>query len=133
MLNKAELLNADGASSRHESSSSRQREFLPLVDVVETQSGIELHLEVPGATDSTVEIGFEKNTLNIVARTKPRSFEGHELRYAEYEDGAYRRSFALAENIDADRIQAKLRDGVLRIELPRSPKAAARKIEVRAN
>jgi HSP20 family protein len=56
----------------------------------------------------------------------------HQRVYNEYADGDYERVFTLSENIDRDRIEATLKDGVLNLVLPKAESARARKIELKA-
>ena len=56
---------------------------------------------------------------------------GYHRVYNEYADGDYKRSFTFAENIDRDRIEARLKDGVLHLVLPKAETARARKIELK--
>ena len=53
--------------------------------------------------------------------------------YNEYSDGDYERVFTLSENIDRDRIEATLKDGVLQLVLPKAEAAKARKIELKSS
>ncbi|HSV24574.1 MAG TPA: Hsp20 family protein, partial [Xanthobacteraceae bacterium] len=57
----------------------------------------------------------------------------HRRVYNEYADGGYERVFTLSENIDRDRIEATLKDGVLNLVLPKAESARARKIELKAS
>jgi HSP20 family molecular chaperone IbpA len=73
---------------------------------------------------------LEKNILSISATIEPVRTNGYELTYAEYEEGDFQRSFRLSDEIDRDRIEAAVRDGVLQLRLPKAQGEAARKIAV---
>ena len=75
---------------------------------------------------------IEKNILTISAYVEPVTPEDHSLAFAEYEIGDYQRSFRLSDEIDRANIQATVKDGVLRVYLPKAAAAMARKISVKA-
>jgi HSP20 family molecular chaperone IbpA len=67
----------------------------------------------------------------VAARSKPFMPEGYALLYAEYRDGNYERAFTLSEEIDRERIEATVKDGVLRLNLPKTTPSPAKKIAVK--
>jgi HSP20 family molecular chaperone IbpA len=87
---------------------------------------------MPGVDESSVDITLEKNVLTIEGRVEWERPEGYELAYAEYGVGDYHRTFALSNEVDQSRIEATVRNGVLRLVLPKSEVAKTRKIAVRA-
>ena len=108
--------------------------FAPLVDIYEAQDGATvLAVEVPGATSDSVDIRVEKGVLTICAdggRVEP---EGNYRRtYAGFVTGQYFRAFALSDEIDRDKIEASLVDGVLTVRLPRAAAVKTRKIEIKS-
>ena len=86
--------------------------------------------DVPGANEKTVDITLEKNVLSITAYVEPAIPSGFEVAYAEYEEGDYQRSFRLSDEIDRDKIEAVVSDGVLRLRLPKALEARTKKIAV---
>ena len=109
-----------------------RRSFVPRADIYETESEIIVIADIPGANEKTVDITLEKNVLSITAYIEPAIPNGFEVAYAEYEEGDYQRSFRLSDEIDRDKIEASVSEGVLRLRLPKSKEAAARKITVKA-
>ena len=61
---------------------------------------------------------------------EPNRTNGFNIAYAEYEEGDYQRSFRLSDEIDRDKIEAVVSDGVLRLRLPKSQEARVKKISV---
>jgi len=106
--------------------------FIPRADVYEKDDQIVIVADVPGAAQDSIDIMLEKNILTINAYVDPHSMEDYTLTFAEYETGDYQRSFRLSNEIDRDKIEAIVKDGVLRLHLPKSGEARARKISVKA-
>lgn len=92
----------------------------PAADVFEDEHEAFLILDMPGVDSGGVEITLEKNILNIKGRPAEVKFEGRQLLYAEYGMGEYQRSFVLSEDIDREAIQAAIKDGVLKVRLPKA-------------
>ena len=108
-----------------------RRCFVPRADIYETEKEIIVLADIPGANDKTVDITLEKNVLSITAFVEPAIPSGFEVAYAEYEEGDYQRSFRLSDEIDRDKIEATVNDGVLRLRLPKSQEAKVKKIAVK--
>mgnify|MGYP000291886144 CR=1 FL=1 len=109
-----------------------RRAYLPRTDIYETDTEVVIVADMPGVDAKTVEVTLEKNVLTINGYVEPREPEGYALSYAEYNVGDFQRSFTLSVDIDRDKIEAVVRDGVLRLRLPKAPEAAAKKIAVKS-
>ncbi len=109
-----------------------RKTFVPAVDIYETADNIVILADLPGADEKSVNITLEKDLLTLEASLEPESHEGYNLAYSEFDTGDYYRAFNLSEEIDRDKIEAKMKNGVLRLILPKAEPAKARKIEVRA-
>src|SRR5919202_6881517 len=109
-----------------------RRTFRPQVDIYETENGLMLLADVPGAKPEGLEITLERHALTIRAEVEDRAPQGYSPVYQEYEVGDFECQFTLSGDFDADKIEASLVDGVLRLMIPRAPQAQARKIDVRA-
>lgn len=108
-----------------------RRVFIPKADIYETDNEILVLADIPGANEKTVDITLEKNVLSITAYVEPTRTGEYDIVYAEYEEGDYQRSFRLSDEIDRDKIEASVSDGVLRLRLPKAKEAATRKIAVK--
>jgi HSP20 family molecular chaperone IbpA len=106
--------------------------FTPRADIYEVDDQIVIVADVPGADEKSIEVSLEKNILTLNAYVDPIMPEGYALSLAEYEVGDYQRSFRLSDEIDREKIRAIVKDGVLRLYLPKSGAARTRKIAVKA-
>ena len=107
--------------------------FVPPSDIYETKDSIVVLAEMPGVAPDGVDITLERRVLTIRGRSAASEHTGYQRVYNEFADGDYERVFTLSENIDRDRIEATLKDGVLRLVLPKAETAKARKIELKAS
>jgi|SRR5215467_934073 len=107
--------------------------FLPPADIYETKDSIVVLTEMPGVPPDGVDITLERRVLTIRGRSAAGDHAGYQRVYNEYADGDYERVFTLSENIDRDRIEATLKEGVLHLVLPKAEAARARKIELKAS
>jgi HSP20 family molecular chaperone IbpA len=108
------------------------RVFTPEVDIYESDREITLLADMPGVLTDGLNIDLRDDTLTLTGEIAPREGAKEEDILIEYETGRYFRQFTLSEVIDQTKIDAKLRDGVLHLSLPKVAKATPRKIMVTA-
>ena len=108
------------------------RFFLPEVDIQELNDSLKLFADMPGVKQSDVEVTLDKGILTIVGTVSTEVYQKLTPLYTEYNVGNYFRQFELNEDIDAQRINASMRDGVLELTLSKSERARPRRIEVNA-
>jgi len=106
--------------------------FIPRVDIYETREALFLIAEMPGVDDKTVDVELEKNVLTISGRVEDGKVKDYNLVFSEYEVGDYERTFTLSDEIDRDKIKATVKQGVLRLELPKAEKVKPKKIAIQA-
>ena len=106
--------------------------FVPRADIYETDEAIYLVADMPGVDEHSLDITLEKGVLTLNGAVEPEAPEGFSLTYAEYRVGDYVRSFSLSDEIDQEAIEATLKDGVLRLKLPKILEARIKKIAVKA-
>jgi HSP20 family protein len=87
-------------------------------------------MEIPGVEKDRVEIKLQKHILSIEGYIDFSKYEKLKPLYTEYNVGHYRREFRLSSEIDSQRINAKLDNGVLTVELPKTQETMPRRIEV---
>ena len=104
--------------------------FTPPIDIYETGDGLGLQADLPGVSIDTLELQVQDNKLTLFGRVKSVVPEGARMLHREYEVGDFLRSFILSDEVDHERISAKLSNGVLDVVLPRAPKAKPRRIQV---
>ena len=109
-----------------------QRAVLPAVDVYEDDAGITLLADMPGVPRDQLELKVEGDALSIEGSVRTLTPEGLEAVYAELRVPRYRRTFTLSRELDASRIDASLKDGVLTLRIPKQAYAQPRRIEVQA-
>ena len=105
--------------------------YVPAVDIFETDGAITVLADMPGVKADQLDIDLRDNVLTLTGRvTSGAANETDVLR--EYDAGTFHRQFTLADTIDQAKIDAKLADGVLRLELPKLERAKPRQITVRS-
>jgi HSP20 family protein len=104
--------------------------FTPRVDIVETDAELTLYAEVPGVRPEDVDLRYEKGELLLHGRVPSRQGQQTAL-LQEYEEGDFFRAFTIHESIDAGRIAAECKNGVLTVHLPKVEAARPRQIAVR--
>jgi len=109
-----------------------RRAYVPRIDIYETDEAIIVLGDLPGVDENSVDITLEKNVLTINGYVEPVEPENYSLAYAEYEAGDFQRSFTLSNEIDQDKIEAAVKNGVLRLVLPKAGPAKTRKITIKA-
>lgn len=106
--------------------------FVPRVDIYETGEAITVVADMPGVDENTVDVTVENDVLTIQGYVEPEEPEGYDLAFAEYQVGDYQRAFTLSDQVDRGGIEATLKDGVLRLVLPKMAEAKRRKIAITA-
>ena len=107
------------------------RYFIPDVDIYEYEDRLKLWADMPGVSEKDVDVTLKDDMLTISGAVAAAIYDKLAPVYTEYNVGNYYRQFALNEEIDESRIEARMRNGVLEVELPKREKAKPRKIEVR--
>ena len=106
--------------------------FTPAVDIFESEKEITLVADMPGVNAQNLTIDLRDDILTLRGEVKPQDGPNEQSLLREYQVGAYHRQFTLSETIDQNKIDAKLKDGVLQLSLPKAEKAVPRKITVKA-
>lgn len=108
------------------------RFMVPRVDVLEDEAGITLLADLPGVPKDNLELKVDGDTLMVEGTVTAPMPQQLQSVYAEIRVPRYRRSFTLSRELDASRIEANLKDGVLNLRIPKQEHARPRRIDVRA-
>ncbi len=108
------------------------RIYSPQVDIVERKENIILMADIPGVDEKSVDITLEKNVLTIYGKVDVDIPKDHTLSVMQYGIGDYQRVFTLSDEVDSDNIQAMVKNGVLRLVMPKAEPARTRKIPVQS-
>ena len=103
----------------------------PAVTVYETQDEYVFQAELPGWTRDQISINFENQTLTLGGGRDLQNEDGRQYHRVEGFYGQFSRSFTVPGIVDATRVEAEMRDGVLTIHLPKREEAKPRQIEVK--
>lgn len=106
--------------------------FLPRVDIVENDNELLIFADMAGVKAEDLDIRFENGELSIFGRVALRH-ENVDFTYGEYGIGDFFRTFLISEAIDAEKISAELKNGVLKLHLPKSEAAKPKRITVQAS
>ena len=117
--------------AREEPSRRDEPSMTPRVDVLEDDTGITLLADMPGVSKDALDIKVEGESLLIEGTVTAATPQTMEATYAEVRVPRYRRSFTLSRELDTTRIEAQLKDGVLKLRIPKQEQAQPRRISVK--
>jgi len=106
---------------------------LPKVDVYEDATGITLLADLPGVPKDKLTLRVDGDTLQIEGDIVIDTPEGLDAVYVEVQRPRYRRAFTLSPELDASKINAQLRDGVLNLRIPKHEHTQPKRIEVKVD
>ena len=129
-----DTMTAAPPSTEHETERT-VRTVSPRADIFETDTAFVILADMPGVDPDGVELVADKDTLVVRGRVNSAStnVQTRQVEHREFELADYYRTFTLTEDLDSDGITGTLRDGVLRVEVPKSPRIQPKKIPVRAS
>ena len=104
--------------------------LVPPVDIHEDATGITLHVDLPGVSKDRLAVRVDGDNLLIEGLSAVEMPGQMELHHAEIRNPCYRRSFTLSRELDTSKIDAVMKDGVLRLHVPKSEAAQPRRIQV---
>ena len=104
--------------------------FTPPIDIFETAEGLVLQADLPGVSSDSLELQVQDNKLSLFGKVSLSVPSDARLIHQEYQVGHFLRSFILSDEVDHERISAKLNQGVLEVILPRLSKPEPRRIQI---
>jgi len=105
----------------------------PPIDIHEGPEGLVLEADLPGVTEGQLSIRLEDNVLSLFARPSAPAPEGAMALHEEFRPGDFYRSFILSDEVERSRITAEMKNGVLRLNLPKAERAKTRRIEIKTS
>jgi len=123
----------DGYGPRFNGGPWNQARVFPALNVWENGDALYAEAEIPGVTHEDIEVFTVGNELTIKGTRKPREGEDASYHRRERGTGEFTRVVTLPVNVDADKVQASLKDGVLTITLPKAAEAKPKRITVKTN
>ena len=110
-----------------------ERGWAPAVDMVDRKDEIALLVDLPGLTEKDVEVTVQDGTITIKGERKAETEEKKDDDYyCERSYGSFLRSLPLPTGVEAEKVKATFKNGVLEVHLPKVPEAKGKKIEVKA-
>ncbi len=106
------------------------RTYVPHVDIHETKDGLWLWADMPGVDEQSLNVSLDNGVLTIEGQVDVKQYEAMTPLYTEYNVGNYVRRFTLSNDVDSDRIVARMQNGVLALEIPKSERAKPRRIAI---
>ena len=122
---------SDNSPAVQKDTTADEAALLPPVDVVEDASGITLYADLPGVPKEKLNLHVEADTLTIEGEIDLEMPGGMEASHAEVSLPRYRRVFTLSKELDASKVSAEFRNGVLKLAIPKAEHAQPRKVEVK--
>lgn len=121
------------AGGRQTSGREESRAMLPRCDVLEDSQGITLLADLPGVSRDRLELKVDGDNLTIEGAVSTAMPQQMEATYVEVRVPRYRRAFTLSRELDSEKIEANLADGVLTLRIPKKAHAQPRKIAVQGS
>lgn len=106
------------------------RSFQPDVDIYETKDSLWLKADMPGVDEKSVSVSLDDGVLTVEGNVALDDYQNISPVYSEYRVGNYRRRFSVSNQVDVERIQGKMVNGVLHLELPKAEKSKPRQISI---
>ena len=130
LRNKMDRLFSDDDRSDFYSPASTLRSNSPRTNLLESGDRFEVQVEVPGISKDDLNIKIQGNYLEISGKRSVETPEGYKIHRNERGSSTFSRSFTLPNDIDAEKVEAALKDGILYLTLPKSETAKPRQITI---
>ncbi|MCC2640778.1 MAG: Heat shock protein Hsp20 family [Nitrospira sp.] len=130
-LNRVMSRPESGSLNGNEQEAMTVADWIPTVDISETDAEYAIQAELPGVKKESVKVTVENGTLAIKGERRQDPVEGGRRHHRiERAYGRFARSFTLPDTVDAGKVRADYAEGVLHLHLPKSEKAKPKRIEV---
>ena len=130
-MTNEEIATKGKQESKTQESTRPGRWYVPDVDILEDDDQLWLWADLPGVAQDQIEVGIHDDVLTIEGRVSPGDYEGLTPVYTEYNVGNWVRRFTMpAGDFDAEKVAARLTNGVLEVRLPKAERAKPRRVPV---
>jgi HSP20 family protein len=125
------ILKEGGLSTRQPDEAVAVADWMPVVDILETNDNFQIHVELPGVGKSSVQLSIEKGVL-LISGQRPQGTLTEGTRYHRNERpyGRFERAFRVPDSVDEQKLEAELKNGVLTVRLPKVEKAKPKSIQI---
>lgn len=107
-------------------------DWKPVVDTIERDDAVVIKADLPGVKKEDISIDIRQNVLTLSGeRSHEKELKEDQFHRRERYFGRFQRSFTLPENVDPEHVDAKFKDGVLEVRVPKTEKAKAKRIEIK--
>ncbi|MFU8780280.1 MAG: Hsp20/alpha crystallin family protein [Kiritimatiellia bacterium] len=107
-----------------------QTVYVPPVDIREDGESLTLLADLPGTEQHEVDLSMENGVLTIDAKPTMQAPEGYTLAGQEWDYGTFHRRFQISDAVQVDKITATVRNGTLKVTIPKREEVRTRKIEI---
>jgi len=130
MTTQIEVQKTEATPSAAPETPANRVELTPAVDIYEKDDALVIVADMPGVDEKHLDVTLENDVLTFAGHAAAQDPAGLDPLYREFQAADFRRSFTIATDVDREKITAAIRNGVLRITLPRAAAAKPRKITV---
>ena len=125
------ILNEGHLSTRQPDETVDVADWMPVVDILETNDNFLIQVELPGVEKSAVKLSIEKGVL-LISGQRPQGTLSEGMRYHRTERpyGRFERAFRVPDTVDEQKLEADLKNGVLTVRLPKVEKAKPKSIQI---
>ncbi|MFA6714614.1 MAG: Hsp20/alpha crystallin family protein [Victivallaceae bacterium] len=111
-----------------------QSSFVPRFEISESDKGIDITAELPGVEEKDIDVSIDGNVLNIKGEKRVEHDEDNETcRISERSYGSFQRSFSLPDGLDVEKIDAKFKNGILKMFLPKTEESRKNVKKIKIN
>ena len=125
------IFSEGGMSTRQPDETVAVADWMPVVDILETNDNFLIQVELPGVEKSAVKLSIEKGVL-LISGQRPQGTLSEGMRYNRNERpyGRFERAFRVPDTVDEQKLEADLKNGVLTVRLPKVEKAKPKSIQI---
>lgn len=125
------IVSEGGLSSRQPDETVAVADWMPVVDILETNDHFQILVELPGVEKNAVKLSIEKGVL-LISGQRPQGTLTEGMRYHRNErpHGRFERAFRVPDSVDEQKLEADLKNGILTVRLPKAEKAKPKSIQI---